>query len=82
MLFLNPSLTIKQSWNHYTNTLLVNYRYIITEKVKVQKTTTRWTGITVAQQYIWHIQVDNLFQFLPDNNTGTLIYGCTLGKVL
>ena len=74
-------LTTQKDWNHYTNTLLVNYRYIITEKVKVQKTTTRWTGITVAQQYIWHIQVDNLFQFLPDNNTGTLIDGRTLGKV-
>ena len=59
MLFLNPSLTIKQSWNHYTNTLLVKYKDILTRKVKAQKTATRRMVITVAKKYRWHMQVEN-----------------------
>ena len=34
VLVLSPSLTIKQAWNHYTNTLLVNYKGILTGKFK------------------------------------------------
>ena len=47
MFVINTSLTIKQSWNHYTTTLLVKYKDIITGKVKAQKNTTRMTGLTV-----------------------------------
>ena len=82
MLVINPSLTINQDWNHYTNTCLVKYKDILTGKVKAQKTTTRRTGITVAHQYIWHIQVDNAFQFLHEDNTGTRLDGHNFGKVL
>ena len=34
MLVLNKSLTINQDWNHYTNTLLVKYNYVLTEKFR------------------------------------------------
>ena len=80
MLIINTSPTIKVSWNHYTNTLLVKYKYIITGKFKAQATTTCWTVITVSQKYRWHIKVENEFQFLRDNNTGNLLDGSTFGK--
>ena len=35
MLVINPSLTINQAWNHYTNTLLVKYKDILTGNFKV-----------------------------------------------
>ena len=82
MLVIDPSLTINQAWNHYTNTCLVKYKYILTEKVKEQKTTTQSTGITVAHQYIWHVQVYNAFRFLHEDNTGTRLDWDTFGKVL
>ena len=44
MLVINPSLTINQAWNHYTNTLLVKYKDILTIKVKAHTTTTCRTG--------------------------------------
>ena len=51
MFVLNPSLTINQAWNHYNKKLLVNYKDMVTGKVKEHKTTTSWTVITVAQKY-------------------------------
>ena len=57
--------------------LLLKYKDIFTRKFKAQKTTTRRTGIIVVQQCICHMQVDNTFQFLHDNNTGTLLDGRT-----
>ena len=81
MLVLDISLTINKSWEHYTNTLVVKYNYILIVKVKAQKTTTRWKVIMVPHKYRWHIQVENLFQFLRDNNTGSLPDGRTFGKV-
>ena len=53
MLILKPSLTINQPWSHYTNTLLVKYKYIITGNIKAKKTTTHRTKITVSQKYRW-----------------------------
>ena len=50
-------------------------------KIKEQKTTTHCTGITVAKQYRYHMQVENKFQFLCDNNTGILLDGHTFGDV-
>ena len=78
---LNKPITINQSWNNYINKFLVEYKNIFTIKVKAQKTITRWTEIMVAQQYIWHIQVEIEFQFLHDNNTCNLIDGCIFGEV-
>ena len=82
MIVINLSLTIKQAWNHYSHILLLKYKYILTEKVKEQKTTTQSTGITVAHQYIWHVQVYNAFRFLHEDNTGTCLDWDTFGKVL
>ena len=73
MLVLNPSITIKQAWYQYTNTLLVKYKDIFTEKIKAQKTTTHRKVITVTQKYICHMQVENEFQFLRGNNIGNLL---------
>ena len=81
MLVLNPSLTINQAWDHYTNPLLVNYKSKLTGKVKAQKITTHRMGITVSKKYTWHIQVNNSFQLLRKNNIGTFIYGRTFDKV-
>ena len=60
---------------------VLKYKDIFTRKFKAQKTTTRRTGIIVVQQCIFHMQVDNTFQFLHDNNTGTLLDGRTFGEV-
>ena len=57
IIVLNPSLTINQDCNHYTNTFFVKYKDILTGKVKSQKTTTSQTGTTVAQQYIWNMKL-------------------------
>ena len=81
LLFFNPSLTIKQAWNHYTKIFLVKYKDILTGKLKAQKTTTCRTVIMVAQKYRWHMQVENSFQVMCDNNTGTLSDGRNFGEV-
>ena len=60
---------------------MVKYKDILTGKFKEQKTTTRWIVIKVSHKYKWHMQVENAFKFLPDNNTGMLLDGCTFGKV-
>ena len=39
VLVFNQSLAINHDCKHYTYTLSVKYKYIITGKVKVQKTT-------------------------------------------
>ena len=78
---LIPSLTIMQDWNHYTNTLVVKYKDIHAGNVNGQKTTTHQTVIKVAHKYRWRMQVENDFQFLCDNNTGTLPGGRTFGEV-
>ena len=57
MLFLNPPITIKQDWKHYTNILLIKYNYILTGEYKAYKTTTHWTGIMFAQKNRWNMKV-------------------------
>ena len=80
MIVLNQPLSINQAWNHYNNTFLLKYKDIINGKVKEQETTTGWTGIMVAQKYIWHMNVGNEFQLLRENNTGTPLDGRTFGE--
>ena len=81
IIVLNSSLTINQTWNHYTNTFFDKYKDILTGKVKAQKIATHWMGISVAHKYRWHIHFDNVFKFLSDKNTGTLLCGRAFVKV-
>lgn len=79
ILQLNPNLKNKQGWNLFTRTIRKAFKDQLSKRVKAQHTTTKRTGINLAQQYRFHAYVDSELAFLRETNTGKSKCGKTYG---
>lgn len=59
-----------------------NFRDELSKRVKAQLTTTKRTGINLAQQFRWHNYFDSELDFLRAMNTGLSACGKTFGELI
>lgn len=68
---VQPELTEKQAANHYSRSFLKKHKGKLKSKpVKAQKTTSRRSQCTVAQQFRWFNMYGKALKFLREKNTG------------
>lgn len=68
---MQPELSERQAANHYSRSFLKKHKGRLKSKpVKAQKTTSRRSQCTVAQQFRWFNMYGKALQFLREKNTG------------
>ena len=67
-----PKLSSVQAHMSFVSPIHPKNRHFLKQNsVVVQGTTTKLTGITVEQQFLWMKTYENYIVFLRNNNTGT-----------
>ena len=80
---LNPELTAEQAKNHRRTFMKKNAGVLKPKAVKAQKTTSRRSQCTVAQQFRWRKMVDKAMNILRERNTGVCqVTGKTFGELI
>jgi hypothetical protein len=70
MQYLVPGISTKQARNHHRTFKHRHHGCLKEHTVKAQKTSSRRSQCTVAQQYRWFQTRDRAYQFLCKKNTG------------
>ena len=81
VLDIKPHLSRKQAADTFRMLVQKKHKNELTGPVKAQATTTKRTGITVAQQYRWHMTFECAFDRLRSLNTGIGPGGKTFGEM-
>jgi hypothetical protein len=73
---LKPTIKRASVAQTFDRTVRKNHTAVLTGIVKANPTTVKRTAIIVAQQYRWHMAVNQAHDFLRENNTGLLLPTC------
>ena len=84
MTTLQPKLSLLQSKNHYHHTFIKKHADRLKQKtVKAQKTTSKRSQCTVAQQFRWFKLYEKALCFLQTKNTGVCnVTGKSFGELI
>ena len=78
---IRPQLTRKQAADCFRRTIRRNWARVLSGPVKAQATTTKRTGVTVEQQYRWHMTFEEGLAELRKRNRGIGPTGQTFGEL-